>query len=111
VSELVQLLTSARDFVSEGWCQNASQIDNKVCAGAAMVLSWKILRGIPFSRPHFTADDLFDQAIQTMMAAINELDLDREWHEIPYWNDHPERTHQQVLDAFDRALKIAERDG
>ena len=30
--------------------------------------------------------------------------------EIPSWNDAPERTHAEVLDAFDRAIALAESE-
>lgn len=32
------------------------------------------------------------------------------WDGIVAWNDHPQRTHAQVLAAFDKAIKIAARD-
>lgn len=32
------------------------------------------------------------------------------WHTLPYWNDAPERTHAEVMDAFDRAITLAEQE-
>lgn len=31
--------------------------------------------------------------------------------DLPRWNDAPERTHAEVLDAFDRAIALAEQEG
>jgi hypothetical protein len=30
---------------------------------------------------------------------------------VPWWNDAPERTHAEVMNAFDRAIELAEREG
>jgi hypothetical protein len=109
--ELIQILTEARDRVANGWVQNNAQVDDKVCAGYAMVIGWRNLRGIPLDRPHFSADELYERMVSTMMSAIRELWPDERLCDIPTWNDRQGRTQTEVLDTFERALKIAERDG
>lgn len=43
----------------------------------------------------------FDQAYPYIGRAVGHLDIAR-------WNDHPSRTHAEVLVAFDRAIELAE---
>jgi hypothetical protein len=109
MNELEKVLVLARSRVSMGWCQGAAQVGGNVCAGAAMVLGWKEVRGIPLDNQSFDADALYHQMIDIMLEAINELDPFDYWVEIPVWNDIPDRTHEEVVETFDRAIKIAER--
>jgi hypothetical protein len=110
-NELSMLLENAQARVAKGWVQHVNEIDGRVCAGAAMVIAWKEIRGISLLQPHFVADQLYNRMIMVMLAAINELFTDHHWTEIPAWNDSMVRTQQEVLDTFERAMKIAERDG
>src|SRR5262245_62554869 len=62
------------------------------------------------------------ETTETMLEAINQLWPDgynepdartneyRPWETIPAWNDQNDRKKADVLDAFDRALKIAGHD-
>jgi hypothetical protein len=109
-NELTMLLEHSRDRVAKGWIQHISELDGRVCAGAAMVISWKEIRGISLRQRQFMIDDLYDRMIRVMLEAINELFPDRHWNEIPAWNDVLDRTQAEVLDTFERAIKIAERD-
>ena len=73
-----------------------------MCAGAALVLGWKEVRGLDLETEQFTADALYHQMVEVYLAAINELFSipDHHWHEIPLWNDQPERGKQEeVIDA------------
>ena len=33
------------------------------------------------------------------------------WNQIAEWNDNPQRTHQEILEAFDRCIKICKSSG
>jgi hypothetical protein len=110
-NELTMLLEKAQARVAKGWVQHVNEVDGRVCAGAAMVISWREIQGIPIHQESFVHDELFHRMMFVMLAAINELFVDRHWNEVPLWNDQPERTQQEVLDTFERAIKIAERDG
>ena len=110
MNELEKVLVLARSHVSQGWCQNVAMIENRVCAGAALVLGWKEVRGIPKTTQEFQADTLYHQMVEVFLAAIREMFPDSGSYDIPHWNDMQVRTKQEVIDTFDRALKIAERD-
>jgi hypothetical protein len=111
MNELEKVLVLARSRVSQGWVQNAAQVDGKVCAGAAMVLGWRQVRRLNLELSDFEADALYLRMAEVFMAAIRELWPDLSFLDIPKWNDTPGRTLTEVLDTFERALKIAERDG
>jgi hypothetical protein len=51
------------------------------------------------------------ETTETMLEAINQLwpesPNQESWENIPHWNDQSDRKKADVLEAFDRALKIA----
>lgn len=48
-----------------------------------------------------------DRLQQPLLRAIRAMDKSRPVH-IPSWNDSPKRTHQEVLNAFDAAIRKME---
>lgn len=101
----VEALRTGRARVEQGWCQKANAKD----AGAMCVApesrearSWCMggsLSGI--------CEPVFDVAWHLLRMAISNYD--------PWlingtsWNDDPNRTQEEVLAAFDRAIALAEK--
>ena len=54
--------------------------------------------------------ELYEQEREIFQQAIKEVWPSGAWETIPDWNDDPRTYKAEVLDVFDRALKIAERD-
>lgn len=83
------LIEAKRLLVEKGWCQNKfSNLEGNLCAMEAIVLASPSLdfRFYPF---------------ELMIRVINER-----W--ISDWNDHPDRTKEEVLAAFDKAIAMAD---
>ena len=96
MNELEKVLVLGSVHVSQGWCQNAAKIGNRVCAGAALVLGWKEVRGLDLETEQFPADALYHQMVEVFLAAINELfPTPGPPCEIPHWNDQPDRSKQE----------------
>jgi len=112
--QVIDILTVARDRVAHGWCQHTSNdAEGNVCAGNAIARARQSVLGdwdacIGPVRERKVA--IWTRATHFFMDAVRELWPDHQYCDIPAWNDDPERTQEEVLDAFDRALKMAERD-
>jgi hypothetical protein len=108
VSTVAEKLREARALIAKGWTQDAEarnaagadiqDVDpafedvEPVCWCAAGAIFWA------------TGIDEYSTAADVLVAAIGE----RTRHFIPQWNDAPERTQAEVLQAFDRAIELAE---
>jgi len=119
----VQILTEARNKVADRWIQgrDTDSIGGFCSIGAvrsAHMNYWVREHG---SLPEVIAEQMGFNADQERVAlhlnyAIRELYPEYEGYGedtsiIPDWNDADGRTQEQVLEMFDRALKIVERDG
>lgn len=105
------LLRSARDKVAHGWLQNAGRDGyGRVCAAQAIADAHIEAGGNLFQ---MLADDelstAWTAAGNLLLAAAGER-TGKAWLTIPSWNDHWGRTQQEVVDTFDHAIKLAERD-
>jgi hypothetical protein len=102
-TQLVADLKAARALCERGWCQGQSALDGEgqptspssarvamVCAMGAIDRTAPI--GLDYTRHIEIAD-----AIRRAVDAISIVD----------WNDAPDRTHADVLSAFDRAIALA----
>lgn len=111
----VEALTEARDLlVSEGWTQgvyvellNDDDSDSDVvCARCAL----GALRQMDHrDHPHVVApmeiqDILFEAMLQVDDDAGDSIER---FFSVIQWNDHPARTKEQVIEAFNRAIDIA----
>jgi hypothetical protein len=81
-SPVTQTLIDARAKVEKGWCQHHGRSRGAVCAGFALVEAGCSETTI------FIFEDVIKQPIIT-------------------WNDAPDRTKEQVLAAFDRAIDLS----
>ena len=77
----------------EKWCQNEHQIGHAYCVEAALNIVWRgdVLGSIFDSCPAW-------KLLQDATGVQKLFD----------WNDAPERTHAEVLAAFDKAIALAE---
>jgi len=90
--EVADVLDSAADYIERhGWTQGVlKSAAGKVCAGGAIVCLSS--RDIKIAALSALASQLGDHARSPLIA-------------VPYWNDAPDRTEQQVLDALRAAAK------
>ena len=100
---VISLLKKARENIAKrGWLQNRGSDGQRVCSAMALALA---------------NDELYsgreglevERAGRVLMKAAEEQ-TGMHWQHIPWWNDHPGRTKEEVLDTFDHAIKLAERD-
>jgi hypothetical protein len=110
----VDILTAARDKVAHGWVAKLNRDGDRVCAAQAIVDAWAEQEGIEgVSRTwaaYTTADAVgLMWARECFETAIAER-ADLYSGSVEGWNDTPGRTQEQVVDTFDHAIKVAERD-
>jgi hypothetical protein len=87
LAEDTKLLIAARELVERGWCKGI--VPGGVCADFALSHSY---------RWHRDGDPLaLDKAMDRLQRAIGPV-------RVPVWNDRPERTKEDVLAAYDRAI-------
>lgn len=104
MNAVVDILKGAQEFVSRGWVQYVAQRGERVCTAQALSSSITEL-GLDNENHRWE----FNRSAETLMKAIQEQ-YGPEWGSIPQWNDAPGRTQEEVIDTFDHAIKIAERD-
>jgi len=103
-TEALCVLQRAKMMIeTRGWVQGHAQSPAGVCAGHAVTSTFIAL---------YANDGEVGQHVESLfLNAMYEL-TGSIWHgSIPAWNDFPARTRQEVLDTFDRALKLGGLDG
>jgi hypothetical protein len=89
----------------EAWAQGASAYDashKQVRETDPTAVCWCALGAIARAFNSHYGDD-YHQSVTFMLSAART-------HDLAFWNDSSQRTHGQVLLAFDRAIELAERD-
>ena len=81
----------------EKWCKKTNQHGDARCIMAAI----NAQRSATVYAPQARAAEFIARAIE----------IKQGYGVIPDWNDAPERTHAEVMSAFDRAIALAEREG
>jgi hypothetical protein len=108
----VAILTQAKEILAQGWIQNkATDHYGRVCAGQAIQNATVALVGKDIQGPavvHEWQHRVNEVGALLMKAAWERTG--RHWMNVPLWNDFPGRTHEEILDTFDHAIKLAERD-
>lgn len=98
MSEVAEVLRAARALIDtpDKWCQGQFHKDGAYCASGAIGVAAgvDIEVGCWFCHPAWQA--LADTVNAAQSGGIGS------------WNDRPERTHADVLAAFDRAIATAE---
>jgi hypothetical protein len=111
------MITEARGLVVRGWCQGTHARDRRgleVPAWSSEARSWSLLGALLASWQHHEADtrdsdvvahladaEALGGATKVLGEAVGAASLEQ-------WNDEPQRTQADVLEAFDRALRILE---
>lgn len=97
--QVLTTLLRARDYVAQGWIQDKMYATDEstghvcYCAEGALMRAVTDVhqdQGVPFF------------ALQQL--AYHRLERQVNGHTIWRWNDHPDRTQEQVVAAFDRAI-------
>ena len=93
------MLTEARGLLAAGWMQRAyhNADSTRFCAdGALRRAAWKVAYSLDL--PHILTNGLVARAKRFLMRHVPTND------HIVAWNDDPDRTHADVLAAFDAAI-------
>lgn len=101
---VIDVLHVARQFIENGWTKRAFARETPTSVFACSVESKKAScfcasGAIQAAKYHLNADD------QAHMEARSALLSVIHWDSIPLWNDAPNRTQEQVVNAFDRAIE------
>ena len=102
--DLRDILTAARDLVSKGWTQDAMKMKHigeshfSYCATGAISAAVHKRHS-----PHATWRSR--KIGSEVRAAIDALRCITGQYSLTYWNDHPDRTQEQVVHVFDAAIK------
>jgi hypothetical protein len=116
-SQTVRDLTRARDKIAQHWIQGAEVVPlgggkNGYCSIGA--LRFSILEDYGLTRREAAPQHLFDRVdhdAEVLVTAINELHPELYGnYDVIDFNDVTGRTQEEILEVFDRAIKIAERD-
>jgi len=102
----VEVLKEAKKIVTKGWCQGHYAVDKKggIVSEYSRAVSKCCATGAIFraaGMQHSTVAFSFLEKVIPHRAG--------ESSSIPTWNDNKRRTKKQVLKAFDRAIKAAEK--
>lgn len=115
-TQIVAILKAARERVARGWLQNqaSNPSGTRVCAAQAITMAVVEQNnlGLYFESTPENVEAVNSQTMavgQQLLVAAHEL-TQIEWAGIPMWNDFPDRTQNEVVETFDHAIKLAERD-
>lgn len=99
------LLREARELIAQGWTQHAFARDaqGEICAASEAVATCWCIRGA-VRRVCLTGESsespLWGKVLHTLSTTLGRGGLAE-------WNDAPERTKEEVLSLFDRAIEKA----
>ena len=102
--QIINILKNARKRVARGWIQGQGQTPNGSHVCSAQAIALQIMED-----EQVTRSSHYDTASKLLLAAAYEQ-TGQVWGSVPDWNDTTGRTQQEVLDTFDHAVKLAERD-
>lgn len=102
--DALDILKAARSKIStpEAWGKghrgrNADRTMETCCAAEAIEDSCPMLDSVSLSG-----------RVRAIRALVNAAGLDNRWGALVHWNDAPERTHAEVLAAYDLAIATLE---
>jgi hypothetical protein len=99
------ILKGARDLVAAKWIKfTYGDGDRGYCAVGAVYASEQTL--FWRARNH-EEDPLLDCPAEYFLCRVIDPDSHPDDVSITRWNDAPERTHEEVLEAFDKAIELA----
>lgn len=92
---IAQKLDEARALIERGWCQGTFTLDGCFCLYGAVNM---VVDGVPWSE--LTPDEYFVPLADVIGGEATEYNL-------ASWNDAPERTQAEVIEAFRKAAELA----
>lgn len=101
----IDILTNARARIAGGWCQGMSAIDAQsiaVSATSPRAVCFCVYGALDSTGLHI------DESVYTLIKEANGLPGNMP---LSRWNDAPERTQADVLEAFDHAIAKANAVG
>ena len=90
LSPITKTLMKGRKRIEAGWCQGAFRMGGAVCAVGAV------------------SEDPDDPVVSTALKVL-ESAFGSAVTDIPEWNDSPDRTKEEVLALYDRAIALSLR--
>lgn len=109
MSTTVDILREARGLVARGWTQGSYARDEQgkeLCVCDDRAVSWCTLGAIREAQARVAST--FDEADRAE-ELLGKVACD-DWAAIPDWNDEDGRTQADVLNAYDRAIQLAEQE-
>lgn len=94
-------LQKARERVARGWLQGEAENRARTRVCAAQAISYPV---------NWVCSDEEISAANTWLLIAAEEQTGLHWSAVAQWNDYAGRTQQEVLDTFDHAIKLVERD-
>ncbi len=104
------LLAEARELVLRGWCQGADAEDAQgapVVAWDPVARRWSALGALVATAGGPSALVRGGPSLERLAKAALALGLAADAEVLKDWNDAPDRTQADVLEAFDRAIDLA----
>lgn len=99
-----EVLLNAKLYIKKhGWAQNAFVDEGAVCISEALVKG----SGLGADITHKYDNPEYEQARQTLIRATQRVDPDPFPGSLIWWNDRPQRTKEQVNEAFEVAISMA----
>jgi hypothetical protein len=107
-----ELLLRARDILLfMGWAQNSEAYDEDGMEAeffeeraSKFCMTGALSRAFHEMQPAMRTSEEVGSANMYLMRSINRLG---DWVDIPYWNDRPTRTLDEVIAAYDEAIRLA----
>lgn len=100
---LPQVLTAARDLLAAGWHHASGAHNDDETAFSATGAIGRAINNLGAHPPL----GMIEAACQAVMNALGEAGATGDYLRLALWNNAPERTLQDVLDAFDTAIAAA----
>jgi len=101
-----ELLRKAADEIRRrGWTQDdfGSSNDRDNCS----VCAWGAINAAAYDDPWDTGENGETESLADFVAKVNNIG----GNNLALWNDHPDRTVEEVLEAFEKAARAAESEG
>jgi hypothetical protein len=95
-NSLAEVALHAKDLIADGWTQGQLKV-----RGGGRVVARCAIGAIDEATNNWQ----HCEALEDLLLEITG------WGVISYWNDAPERTKQDVLDAFDEMARLAKERG
>lgn len=109
MGKVKDVLVAARNRIARGWTQYSGQ-DHRGHVCSVFALNAAATEVLHSGDHNCRSCDAANQAGAVLIQAISEV-TGSDWSgNIVGWNDYPGRTQDEVLHAFDHAIKLADRD-